>query len=166
MPDATRRALDTDAAQIADNLRWIDNSPNEDAESVKRLLDEPGRVTVFDPTSKAVMHGIILPDDVPPGVSVIWWVGPPESHFRDLLVVLKGFVEEVLRLVPEARPWRFYGDTDSGVLANRWVQEVRTPGSRTAIVTTRTSDNNPAYTTGESTIGAVADALGVTTGVR
>lgn len=151
-----RKAVAADAAQILTNLSWIDNAPREDKDSIAARLEVPGTIAVIDPDSKAVMMGQVYPEE--PGVKVIWWVGPPESHMKDLMVALTGFVEEVLREYPMARPWRFYGDTPSEVLANRWVDEVKEPGGQD-IVAVRTSPNNERQFEGESTIGEVWNAV-------
>ena len=154
----TRPAVATDAPQILINLAWIPNPPNETEDSIIQRLEVPNAISVIDDDSKSVMMGIVYPDE--PGVSAIWWIGPPESHFPDRMVALTGFVEEVLKRWPMSMPWRFYGDTAEEVLANRWRAEVKAPGGPD-IVTVRTSSNNVHQCQGESTIGEVARALGV-----
>ena len=150
----TRPAVAADAPQILINLAWIPNPPNETEDSIIQRLEVPNAISVIDDGSKSVVMAVIYPDE--PGVSVIWWIGPPESHFPDRMGALKGFVEEVLKRWPMSRPWRFYGDTAEEVLATRWRAEV---GQN--IVTVRTSPNNRHQFQGESTIGEVARALGV-----
>lgn len=154
-----RRAQPSDVPQLLVNLLLSENPPREDEESLRgRLFDVPNTVAVIDEDSKADMWGIVYLDE--PGVKVIHWGGPPEAHFRDLMAALGGFVKEVMTQYPMSRPWRFYGDTPSEVLANRWVAEVKEPGGRD-IVVVRTSPNNFHQFEGESTIGEVARALGV-----
>ncbi len=150
----TRPVVAADAGQILINLAWIPNPPNEDEDSIIQRLEVPNSIAVIDDDSKSVVMAVVYPNE--PGVSVIWWIGPPESHFPDRMVALTGFVEEVLERWPMSMPWRFYGDTAEEVLANRWRAEV---GQN--IVTVRTSPNNFRQFQGESTIGEVARALGV-----
>ena len=154
----TRPVVAADAAQILVNLAWIPNPPNETEDSIIQRLEVPNSISVIDDDSKSVVMAIVYPDV--PEVKVIWWIGPPESHFPDRMVALTGWVEVILGRWPMSRPWRFFGDTADKVLAARWVDEVRERDGP-AIVTVGTSPNNFRHFEGESTIGEVARALGV-----
>ena len=150
----TRPVTAADAAQILVNLAWIPNPPNETEDSIIQRLEVPNSISVIDDDSKSVVMAIVYPDV--PEVKVIWWIGPPESHFPDRMVALTGWVEVILARWPMSRPWRVFGDTADKVLAARWIAEVGQ-----GIVKVRTSPNNFRHFEGESTIGAVARALGV-----